>query len=951
MNALSQRFFRWFEFRSPFSASFRRKPVPLIEPCTPQTLVLPLAFLILNLTAVHSFAAAPANDPFVNSRLITGAAGAITGTTAGASLEPGEPVHAAEATGRSVWYAWHCSSGGTLDLSLSSPQTGYVLAVYTGGSLETLTPVASAQNQSVRLQLVPGMVYRIAIDGLGGDSGVHTLNWKQTFLGGGGPDLTIPEGIIQLKVVDQTFPLSDCEVSERCVVGGKRRLLRFDMHTLNTGSEDIVFGSPADSPLFQYAPCHNHYHFEALATYRVLTISNDLVRVGNKFGFCLEDVFRVSPVSSGTKRFNCDFQGLQAGWSDIYNADLPCQYVDLTGLPPGEYQLEIEVDPLHQIPESDESNNLIRLPFELNAPCSGRPANDDFLNAQVIQGMLVTVRGDTTCATRQSGEPSHAPLNASPPARSVWYSWTAPESGTVIVSTEGSAFDTVLAVYAGPSLTPSGNSRIAFDDDISEYNRQSRLSFEAVAGTKYLIAVDGAEQSEGAQGGQVVLNINPSGNDAFDTRAPLTGAGGSVLGYIHNATREAGEPLHAGQQGDTSVWYEWTAPSTGPFVFHTIGSDFDSLLAVYTGDALESLTPRVSDDDSGGHGNSRVLFDAVAGQAYQIAVDRKRGTLSPASSGVLKLGWNSGTVSQSPTIVSQPNSVTTFVGSNAVFSVSALGTLPLSYQWFHGDAPLAEGVRVLGAQGPNLSLLQLLDDDRGIYKVEVSNAQGSLFSTPVNLVAATPNRVLHLEPMVVNPGGTFPTTVGIAAQGGEHFVQFSLSYDPAKLLNPSVELAPGLPAGAILEKDLTQTLIGWLGVRVTLPPGEVLQAGEQSLVTAMFRVSNDVLPEERIRICFEDQPVSRTVKAIDLTSLKTSYACGSLIVQFVDTLSVRLQNNGSVELTLNGSPGTHYEFQQSSDLLNWVGFTVEENVQGTVTVLDSSTSGVQQRFYRTVRLP
>ena len=262
MNTLSKGSFLRLKSRLSMSAS----DLNLVAPSAMNRGIPDLAciILILLLCAIDAFAGAPANDPFASSRLITGGSGAITGTTDNASTEAGEPSHASGASGRSVWYSWHCSSGGTLDLSLSGTQSGYVIAVYSGTSLDSLTPIASSQNQSLRIQLVPGMVYRIAVDGLEGASGGHVLNWKQTLLPGGGPDLTIPEGIIQLKVVDQTFPLSDCEVNERCVAGGRRRLLRFDMHTLNIGSEDIVFGSPVDSPLFQYAPCHNHYHFEAL---------------------------------------------------------------------------------------------------------------------------------------------------------------------------------------------------------------------------------------------------------------------------------------------------------------------------------------------------------------------------------------------------------------------------------------------------------------------------------------------------------------------------------------------------------------------------------------------------------------------------------------------------------------------------------------------------------------
>ena len=87
------------------------------------------------------------------------------------------------------------------------------------------------------------------------------------------------------------------------------------------------------------------------------------------------------------------------------------------------------------------------------------------------------------------------------------------------------------------------------------------------------------------------------------------------------ATKEQAELAHAGNIGGHSVWYCWTAPSNGVCTFDTIPSDFDTLLAVYTGDAVNSLTTIEGDDNGGGNNKSRVSFNAVAGTNYKIAVD------------------------------------------------------------------------------------------------------------------------------------------------------------------------------------------------------------------------------------------------------------------------------------------------------------------------------------------
>ena len=90
-----------------------------------------------------------------------------------------------------------------------------------------------------------------------------------------------------------------------------------------------------------------------------------------------------------------------------------------------------------------------------------------------------------------------------------------------------------------------------------------------------------------------------------------------------NATKEAGEPNHGGNAGGKSVWYSWTAPSSGVVSIDTHGSSFDTLLGLYTGTSVAALTTVASNDDNpaGGTTTSKVRFTTTAGTTYQIAVD------------------------------------------------------------------------------------------------------------------------------------------------------------------------------------------------------------------------------------------------------------------------------------------------------------------------------------------
>lgn len=115
----------------------------------------------------------------------------------------------------------------------------------------------------------------------------------------------------------------------------------------------------------------------------------------------------------------------------------------------------------------------------------------------------------------------------------------------------------------------------------------------------------------------------------------ILGTSGSVTGSSTRATKESGEPAHAGNTGGASVWYRWTAPRSGTLVVTTAGSGFDTLLAGYTGSAVFALSRRASNDDTGGTLQSRVQFFVSSGTTYRIAVDGYRG-----ANGAVRLNWS-----------------------------------------------------------------------------------------------------------------------------------------------------------------------------------------------------------------------------------------------------------------------------------------------------------------------
>jgi Lysyl oxidase len=587
------------------------------------------------------------SDFFATAVALSGATGSESDDNSYATKEPGEPNHAGNIGGHSLWYSWTAPTNKSVTFDTLRSTFDTLLAVYTGNDVSNLTlvvsndDIAGATNRASQVTFTPttGVTYHIAVDGFGGATGNLTLNWNQT--GANLADLVIWGPSVIPVILTRTFTNGDCEVVEGCEVVGTRRLLSWDTETRNIGSGDLVVGDPSTNSLFVWAQCHQHWHFEKFAQYNLLDSGGNVVSnaFGHKVGFCMEDYKQWSPTAKPLK-YNCSNQGIQVGWADSYYGYHPelgfigvaCQYMDITDVPPGNYTLQLIVNPDGILPESNYENNTTLVPVTIPpVSCTNTPANDAFANAMLVTSVPFNAVEFNSCATKEPGEPTN--IVDTPGGHSVWFQWTPTSNQTAVINTRRSDFDTVLAVYTGNSI--SSLTIVATNDDIvANSNLQSQVTFAAIGGTTYHIVVDGW----GGAVGTVVLNVDPPANDDFTNASVLTGASGATNGYNVGGSKEALEPAHAGDVGGHSIWYRWTAPATGPVGFDTAGSDFDTTLAVYTGTVVTNLTTIASnDDDIGGAGlvTSRLWFKAISGTTYRIAVDGFGGAV-----GNVSLHWN-----------------------------------------------------------------------------------------------------------------------------------------------------------------------------------------------------------------------------------------------------------------------------------------------------------------------
>ena len=215
-----------------------------------------------------------------------------------------------------------------------------------------------------------------------------------------GPNLSVRSDVLgsQWVVRDEKISANACSAIEGGVAPGLRRLVRFTVMTPNTGNEDIFVGDPndhvaADDGLFEFASCHNHFHFRHYALYELVDPRTGRVWSAAKRGFCMLDTdpnpVPVGGVPPGPGKFrSCGAigipgnQGITAGWADTYRFTLAGQYFVLDGgdgqavVPPGNYMIRITVNPpfkatrgeacpnvdpqgfCHQLPETNYNDNV-----------------------------------------------------------------------------------------------------------------------------------------------------------------------------------------------------------------------------------------------------------------------------------------------------------------------------------------------------------------------------------------------------------------------------------------------------------------------------------------------------------------------------------------------------------------------------------------------------------------
>lgn len=495
------------------------------------------------------------------------------------------------------------------------------------------------------------------------------------------------------------------------------------------------------------------------------------------------------------------------------------------------------------------------------------------------------------------------------------------------------------SLVSDPLLVVSGSARESFplDSGISniliQVNNQPRtnaLGTESWAATVTLppgtnviraFAVDYAGNTSEADS-IVVRYLNPT-NDYFALSAQLEGTGGFVSSSNEQATKEHGEPLHAGNDGGRSVWYWWRAPAHGELSLTTSGSTVDTLLAVYVGETLADLTEILSNDDAlPGSAYSSVRFPVSSNEVYRVVVDAYGGAIgtfglqyvfTPAQAGTF---YNIAVSRGVGGSVSPPGGA---FPAGARVTLTAVPQPDFAFVGWEGDVASTENPLTLVASR-NLRLTPRFRTVRFTEDFE----SGDFSRVPWN--NAAPSWTVQTNPVAA---GFFAARSGPAGHGQSSSLTLVTntasgtgSFDLRVSSEPGWDFFEFLVDGTVVRR--------WSGEVPWQTFTFQLSAGDH---TFTWRYVKDPNFTAGLDAAFLDNVYLPPPSSTGGGSLRP-------------LLSIHLFPEGA-QITVVGEPGVPYELQAAPSVSGpWSHIATQASGSGIINILDLQAVGTDRRFYR-----
>jgi uncharacterized repeat protein (TIGR02543 family) len=491
------------------------------------------------------------NDNFENADVIASAPGTVDVDTSTATAESGEPAHYGGAPRHTLWWRYLPLTNGTLVVDTEGSAFDTVLALYTGSSLATLQKRDSndsagddVMHSRIELLLAGGTTYHIALDGYSeSDNGAARLNWVFTPLAANSYIVTLmaPQVIGYPSNIVVTAGTPYSVLPQPSIYGYAFNGWWSGMGgTGDQVTNAISVSQSTNHALYaKFSPKTVSVTFDANGS----TVPQQVVEV--TFGLAWPAI--TTPTREGY---------VFDGWYTLEG-----EPIDLGSLVALESDLSVFAE-------------WIASPLP-------PPVNDNFAAASVITTDAGSTNVTTAMASAEPEEPAHY---GGAPRHTLWWTFIPLTNGTLVVDTEGSSFDTVLALYTGSSLATL--QKLASNDSAGDDVLHSRIEWMLVGGTTYHIALDGYSESDS---GSACLNWGFTPLPANYYIVPLTSQSVSAVVPMGQTARlivsnSGAEPFYqwmkdgvmlAGQTNSTLSFNSFTFTDSGSYsvvVTNTLGT-------------------------------------------------------------------------------------------------------------------------------------------------------------------------------------------------------------------------------------------------------------------------------------------------------------------------------------------------------------------------------------------
>jgi predicted aconitase with swiveling domain len=350
------------------------------------------------------------------------------------------------------------------------------------------------------------------------------------------------------------------------------------------------------------------------------------------------------------------------------------------------------------------------------------------------------------------------------------------------------------------------------------------------------------------------------------------------------------QPVSRTNAVGTTVTFSVMATGTAPLSYQwqlnglalTNGGNF-------SGSTTATLTVNVQPTDVGAY---RLVVTNVAGAATSAVA-----TLS---------------LSGPPAITLQPASVTNIAGTTAVFTVSATGTSPLSYQWRFNGTNIANRGQFSGSATATLSVSNVQSTNAGSYTVQVTNSAGSVVSAPAVLTVLVPPSITVQPTSRTSAVGT--TVVFIAMATGTAPLSYQWQLNGLPLTNGGNF---HISTTETLTVDVQPTTVGAYRLVVTNVAGAATSAVATLAISPAPALVTRTLPDNNVQI----------------------------------SLNIATLPDNNAQISFDAASDLTCCLEVSTDLVNWTTLTNINTQNGINQFIDLEATNFQWRFYRTVSVP